>query len=457
MQTSAGSRILVLIGAGSALFTRGLLADLIHTRDLGKWELRLVDINESALEVALKLAERMVRATGREDDIAVQAITDRRAALRGSDFVVNCVGIDIRNGRIRDWEVARKYGVMHAVGDSVMPAGISRAMQTVPVIVDIAADVHRLAPQAHFFNYSNPMTANCRAVSGRTEATVVGLCHGVADTQRELAALIGKTDEETTIYYCGINHLTFVYDFRWRGEDAWPLVREQLARERSAAKSSEAIGTQRCDISTAKRNPFSWELFERLGAYPAPGDRHTTEFFPERFGNGAYYGKTLGVDAFSIKEAISRGDQQYEVMKHQACGEAALDDEVLSHSAGEQEQLISIVRSIIADGRCSFSANVPNHGLVPNLPASAVVEVPATATGRGIRPCSALDFPAELAAIVTKKLAPTDITIEAALTGSRKLFAEALMVDGAISDPTVAKAMVEDFIEAQRANLPRFT
>ena len=302
MRTADGTKVLVLIGAGSAVFTRGLLADLISAPGLGPWDLRLVDVNGEALDVAVRLGQRMVADTGREGVISVSGSTERRDVLPGSDFVVSSVGVGGRPAWETDWEVARLHGILQPVGDSVMPGGLSRAMRTVPVMVEIATDVLALAPDALFFNYSNPMTANCRAMTWRAGAEVVGLCHGVWHVQRELARLVRKPPNETSTLYCGINHLTFVYDFRWQGHDAWPLARQRVAEDRAAPYDSDDLGNIWQDGSKATYNPFSWEIFERLGAYPAADDRHVTEFFPERFASGEYYGKTLGVDAFSLKE-----------------------------------------------------------------------------------------------------------------------------------------------------------
>ncbi len=457
MPTVAERKTLVLLGAGSAVFTRGLLADLISAPELGPWELCLVDVDERALSVAVGLAEKLIDASGRRDTLSVRGSTDRRTVLPGADFVVTSVGVGGRPAWEADWNVAARYGIKQSVGDSVLPGGISRAMRTIPVMVEIGRDVARLAPNAHFFNYANPMTSICAALRSRAGASVVGLCHGVFHVQRELANLIRKPPEETSTLYCGLNHLTFIYDFRWRGEDAWPLVRERLAEDLTAAPDPTDLGNIWQDGAKATYNPYSWEIFQRLGAYPAASDRHVTEFFPERFASGAYYGKTLGVDAFSLKEILAWGEDRYQRMVREATGQDPISQDLLEGSTGDQEQLLLILGSILRDGRATVSANVPNNGLVPNLPSDAVVEVPSIVTGRGLRAMQVPDLPLTLAAILRKRLAPIEVTIEAALTGDRDLFAEALLLDGAVGDFGTARAMVDDFIEAQSRYLPLFT
>ena len=206
----------------------------------------------------------------------------------------------------------------------------------------------------------------------------------------------------------------------------------------------------------AADNPFSWSLFETYGAYPAVNDRHVVEFFPERFPGGQYCGQTLGVDVFSVEATIAWGDEIYASMRAQALGEELLDKQILERAEGEHEQLLDILRSIEHDERRVFSANLPNRGAVPNLPAEAVLELPAAATATGLRPLQILDFPDPVAAIITRKLTATQLTVEAALTGDRRLFVEALLADGSVTDPEVADKMANELLEAHRQYLPNF-
>lgn len=447
---------IVLIGAGSAVFTRGLVADLIVLKELGAWELALVDVDPAALETAEGLSRKMVASQGA--DITITAATDRREVLAGADVVVTTVGIRGRRHWEYDVHIPRKYGIYQPVGDSVLPGGISRAMRVIPVLVEIARDVQELCPDAWFFNYANPMTANCLAIREATGLPVVGLCHGVFHVERQLAEFLGVPAEELTTLYAGLNHLTFIFDVRHQGQDMIPVMREKLAAEKQANPSGQSkwAGQTFAEGFKAADNPFSWSLLDAYGAYPAVNDRHVVEFFPERFPGGAYYGLTLGMDAFSHAEIIAWGDARYEAMRRQATGEDPLDESIFKRSAGEHEQLLYILGSIQRDQRKILSVNVPNLGIVPNLPADAVLELPAAATSTGLRPLQILDFPDPLAAIVTRRFAPVRLTVEAALTGDRKLFVEALLMDGAVSDRSVAEKLGEELLTAHRQYLPQF-
>ena len=425
---------IVLIGAGSAMFTQGLVADLITS---GRpWRLGLVDIDPGALQVAQGLCQLMVRTA--EAPISIEGSTDRCEILTGADVVVTTIGVGGRRAWEADVFIPRKYGVYQPVGDTAMPGGISRAMRMVPAMVDIARDVLRLCPEALFFNYANPMTVNCWAVRRATGADIIGLCHGVFHVQQQLADLIGAPWAEVTSLAAGVNHFTWIYDLRWQGRDAWPLLRRELAS------------------GNIEGNPFSWSLFQTYGAYPAVNDRHVTEFFPERFPQGQYQGQTLGVDAFSFEDTIAHGDRIYEKMRAQALGEAPLDEAIFERAPGEHEQLLEILNALENDERLCVSANVPNQGAVPNLPSEAVLELTCVATARGLRALQVPDLPEALAAPLWPKIAAQSLTVQAALNGDRQLFVEALLADGALSDRSSAEKLADELLMAHKEYLPQF-
>jgi alpha-galactosidase len=282
------------------------------------------------------------------------------------------------------------------------------------------------------------------------------LCHGVFHVERQLAELIGALGGEITSLAAGLNHLTFFFDLRWNGRDAWPLVREKLAEARRHPEDRAGLGDTFAKPFRVANNPFSWSLFEAYGGYPSANDRHVTEFFPERFPHGQYYGLTLGVDAFSVEHIIAWGDEIYADMRAQAIGEKPLDESIFNRTVGEHEQLLAILRSIECDERHVYSMNVPNAGAIPSLPADAILELPVAATASGLRPLALPDFPELLAAIIARKLTAIRLTVEAALSGSRTLFYEALLADGAVTDPAVARSLGDELLAAQRAYLPNF-
>ncbi|UVI33312.1 family 4 glycosyl hydrolase [Paenibacillus spongiae] len=450
---------LILIGAGSAMFTQGLVSDLIRyaKRNGTKWHLGLVDPDPRAFDSIHKLSAKMIAA--KEADIELSFSTERADILPGADYIAATVGVGGRRAWEQDVFIPRKYGIFQPVGDTAMPGGISRAMRMVPAMVDIARDAAKLCPDAFFFNYSNPMTVICRAISKATGTRAVGLCHGVHDSERHLAAFAGLDPARLTSYAVGVNHLTFLFDIRYDGKDARPILLEKYRELKREELENQNIGSSFAEMGgmpSTIGDPFAWELFERFNAYPAPGDRHITEFFPERFPQGQYYGKVLGKDAYSFENVIEWGDSIYERMDRLGQSPDPLPAEFFANEAGEHEQLIDIIDSIEHDGRRVYSANMTNNGSVPNLPGHAVLEMPCVATARGFMPMQTTDFPDTLAQLTAKPIAIAELTVDAALQGDRRLFEEAVLLGGYLTDRVQVERMVDELIAAHIAHLPQF-
>lgn len=450
---------LVLIGAGSTVFTQRLVADLILSGDSHRWELALVDIDPVTLQAVDALVRKMLRFKGVEFPIV--SSTDRREVLSGADFVVTTIAVGGRRGWEQDIQIPRQHGIFQPVGDSVMPGGISRAMRMIPQMVAIAQDIERLCPEAHFFNYGNPMTAICRAIRLQTGVPVVGLCHGVTYVEQLLAGFLGREPGTVSSFGVGLNHMTFLTDIRVDGEDAKPLIRAKLAEQRPLLEEEIRRKTEWPNGVSGRAirysdDPLSWSIFDRYGVFPVAMDRHVSEFFPERFPGGRYYGRTLGVDAFSIDGRIALGDTWFDEMLAVARSPDPLPSAYFDNVPGESEQLVAIIYSILQDRRKVFSANMPNGGAVPDLPRDAVLELPAAAGGKGFSALQSPALPPALNAKVLSKLAAVEVTVQAALQGRFDLFVEALLTDGSVTESDRAVALAKDLIRAHRAHLPQF-
>ena len=438
----------VLIGAGSAMFTHGLVADMI--RKEWKGELRLVDIDPEAVEIAVGLSSNMIKAAG--SAMAVSGTVDRKEALPGATVIICTVGVGGRRAWEQDVFVPRTFGVYQPVGDTVMPGGSSRALRMIPAMVEIAEDVLRLAPDALFFNYSNPMSPVCRGIRKATGAHVIGLCHGVHSVARYLAEEIGAelSAMETTAY--GINHLTWFTGLSVAGRDLMPEVRNVAAKKVAEIRSAAATNAEMPAI------PFTWELTHLTGAFPAVLDRHVVEFFPHMFGaKNGYYGKTLGVDCFDFEGVIERGDRIYAEMSDLANGTKPISKKDLEGAEGEHEQVLDIVEGIRSGSEERYSANVPNDGQIASLPDDAIIECPCLATADGLVPVGKADFAPVLAGTLASRFQWVELVVEAALEGSRKKFVQALLVDGSVRDMETAERLADGLLAAQREYLPRFS
>jgi alpha-galactosidase len=441
------------------MFTQGMLLDIIQNPGKLNWELALVDIDEPVLSSVTKLVKKIISA--KEADIVVSSSPDRRDVLPGADYVVTTIGVGGRRAWEQDVFIPRKYGVFQPVGDTAMPGGISRAMRMIPAMLEIVRDVEKLCPHARFLNYSNPMAMICRAISKISDFPVTGLCIGVPGSEWEIADICGFERSQFTSIAVGVNHLTFLYKMYHNGEDAKPVINKKMAElhhesfdssviDKFYSESDEDIGFK------SLGDPFAWSFYKKFDAFPAPGDRHITEFLTEHFPEGAYYGKKLGVSAYSFEGTIEFGDKIHETMMRTANSSDKLPDDYFTQIHGEHELLMDIINSMECDKRQVFSVNLPNRGAVPNLPYNAVLEMPALATAEGFRPVQILDFPDTLASIINRALSIFELAVESALTGNRPFFEEAVLMGGYISDRQAVSKMVNELIEAQKPYLPQF-
>lgn len=438
------NRRIVIIGAGSAVFTQGLVADMILVG--GEWDLRLVDIDPANLTVAANVVRRMIEA--RQAPITMSATTDRREALAGADVVVCTFGVGGRRAWEQDVFIPRQHGIFQPVGDSVMPGGISRAMRQIPVAVGIAQDVVELCPGALVINYANPMSAIVRAMRKVSNLAVLGLCHGVIHVQGYLAELAGVPAEELSLNAVGVNHCTWITEANCRGQSMWPVI------ERALEESPPELPDPDDPFSGAA--PFSWELYHAHGAFPAVMDRHVTEFYPAICREGAYYGRTLGVDAYSFEGTIQEGDETFAEMAAVSEGSRQLDPEVFDHAPGEHEQLVTILSCLAGQARGVFSVNLPNNGRVRGVAVEAILEGMALIDEAGVRHLDVGPLTVALQDQIAHRAAVTELTVDAALSGDVEALALAIHAEGSVVRPQESLGLARQMVEAQIDHLPQF-
>jgi alpha-galactosidase len=185
-------------------------------------------------------------------------------------------------------------------------------------------------------------------------------------------------------------------------------------------------------------------------------DRHVTEYFPQRFPGGRYYGSTLGVDAYSFERTIARGDRIYDETISLAKVPGPVDPKRLEATEGEHMQTMDILSNFYYDRRQEYAVNVPNRGAVSNLPPDAIVEIPAVTTQEGMAPLPVGEIPGGLAAVLLHRISVVEAAVEAALTGNRKMMVEAMLLDGAVGDYVTAEKLTDALLKAQAEHLPQF-
>ena len=434
-------RKITFIGAGSFGFTRKLVKDILSFPALADSTISLMDINEERLSYITKAVKRIVEAG--KYPARVEATTDRRAALKGADSVV----ITILQGGVQvfrhDIEIPMKYGVDINIGDTRGPSGIFRALRSIPVMMDICKDIQEQAPGALVLNYTNPMVMLCRAVQSRTQLQYVGLCHSVQGTASMLADWLGASMDDVTYLCAGINHQAWYLSYKWRGKDAYPLLRERL--EDQAVYNQEQV-----------RN----EMFLHLDYYVTESSGHNSEYNPwfrKR--------KDLIEKYCTTGTNWNPGEHAY-IVKRYLDRETTWRDEIDEFNRSDvdlergHEYAGYILNGVIGDGALfEFNGNVANHGLIDNLPDGCCVEVPVTASPAGLRPAHVGALPDHLAILNNVNVRAEDLTVEASFAGDPRAVFHAVCMDpltGAVLSLAETKKMVDELFQVHKEWLPQF-
>lgn len=222
------SKKITFIGAGSLVFTRNLIRDILSYPAFSDCEISLMDVNEENLSMAKAAAESIITAGNYPAKLT--ATTDRVEALKGANGVLCTIAVGGAKQMRADLEIPKKYGVNINIGDTRGPSGVFRFLRTVPVMLDICKDIEKYCPDALFLNYTNPMAMLCRAMQEKSSVNVTGLCHSVQGTAEMLAKWINAPMDEITFTCAGINHQAFYLDYKWNGKDAYPLIKEAMKR-----------------------------------------------------------------------------------------------------------------------------------------------------------------------------------------------------------------------------------
>ena len=443
----------VLIGAGSSSFTAALLSGLVRSEAARGAAVALVDVDAERLAIIEELARRIVSQLSLE--LEITAATDRRDALPDADFVTTTISVGGDEAWANDLHIPARHGVVQPVGDTVGIGGMSRAFRHAPVLVDIARDMERLCPDATLYNYTNPMTVNCRAVTRETSIRCVGLCIGAELLRRDLCGIISADPAHTWLWAAGINHFVFAYRFTVDRRDAYPLVRARLRQARgepaegldALVKLYPSVRAQ-ADEPCADSNPFCADLLANTGFYPGPYDSHVAEFLPHFFRSDEDR-EGYGLCPFDIERKKQRTAEFLETCKRAAESRRPLDlDAVTGGGGSEEAQVLQIVNAIEADSREVFFVNLPNHGQIANLPDQAVVEGPALATQDGLKPLLVGPLPDPMAGWTRRWLDWSELVVDAALSGGRSKALRCLAADPGCLGLSRSQAMLEELLAA---------
>jgi len=439
---------ITLIGAGSVVFTRNLCSDILLTPVLQESTIALMDIDPARLAQARDLVQALVDQRGLKAQVV--ATTERREAVQDADYVITTFQQGGLDAYALDIEFPQRYGVEQCVGDTLGPGGVFRALRTIPVLIDLCRDLDDLAPDALLINYVNPMAANCWAVDVATGRPCVGLCHSVQGTSEMLAAWIGVSYEEVAFLCAGINHQSWFLEFRRGDEDLYPLLWEAIGRPEVYAQE-----------------PVRIELMKYFGYFVTESSGHASEYVPyfrknarmvnedlvPRFKDPANHWFDFGRTGGYLRYCVSRLTEAQKEYQELLAGIGNLPTH-RTHEYGSY-----IVEAMETNRPARINGNVPNWGLIDNLPQGCCVEVPCLVDGNGVQPTTVGALPTQLAALNRTNVNVQELIVEAALSGDTDAVYHACMLDpltAAVCTLPQIRSMVSEMLAAQAHWLPQF-
>jgi alpha-galactosidase len=428
---------ITFIGAGSTVFAKNLMGDILSFPQLAGSTISLLDIDEQRLRTSEVVAHKIADTLGVKP--VIEATTDRRKALDGADYAISMFQVaGYKPGTVIDFEVPKKYGLRQTIADTLGIGGIMRGLRTIRVFKEMTDDMEAVCPDVTLLQYVNPMAMNCWAINRSSSIRTVGLCHSVQGTAEQLAHDIGVPIAEINYVCAGINHMAFYLRFERDGQDLYPLIRKVVEEGR-----------------VPDWNRVRYEMFTRLGYFVTESSEHFSEYVPWFIKRD----RPDLIEEFNVPldEYIRRCEHQiarWESLRVELENPATKLEVRRSHEYGSQ-----IIYAMETGEPAVIYGNVQNDGLIDNLPQGCCVEVPCLIDKNGIQPTKIGTLPPHLAALMQTNVNVQSLVVEAALTGKREHIYHAAMLD----PHTAAElsldqiwSLVDDLIEAHGDWLPAY-
>ncbi|MFX0137666.1 MAG: alpha-glucosidase/alpha-galactosidase, partial [Candidatus Hodarchaeota archaeon] len=425
---------ITFIGAGSIVFSKQLLIDILNFEELRNITISLMDIDEKRLQRIEMLCQKIKNQENLPTKF--EATTDRRKALKDADFVVIMIQVGGLEATKFDLDIPEKYGMTQCIGDTLGPGGVFRFLRTIPVLLDICSDMKEVSkPGALILNYANPMAMNCWALNEATTVPNVGLCHGVQHTAYLMSHWANVPIKECTYLAAGINHMAWFLEFRRNEEDLYPIIRKKLFEGPPIVNDKIRI-----------------EMFRQVGYYMTESSGHLSEYLPffrkrkplmDKFGGSGFDGE----DNFYYKLSIAEEKHDNKLFKR-----LLSDKRKIKFGRRSVEYCSRIIHGIVTGTPFRFNGNVRNTGLITNLPDGCCVEVPCYADATGIHPSYVGELPPVCAALNMSNIMVQGIAVKAALTKNRELVHHAVMMDpntNSFLAPHEIREMVDALFEAE--------
>jgi alpha-galactosidase len=398
---------ITFIGAGSTIFAKSVLGDVMQTPALNDSEIALYDIDPKRLQESKQMLQNINRNSNKSR-ATITSYKNRKKALQNADFVVNAIQVGgYEPCTVTDFEIPKKYGLRQTIADTLGIGGIFRGLRTIPVMLDIAVDMEEVCPDAWLLNYTNPMSIITGAVLKATNIRTVGLCHSVQGCASNLLKSLELPTDNIKWNIAGINHMAWLLSIMRNGEDLYPKIKQLV---------SEGKGS--------KYDKVRYEIMNRFGYYVTESSEHNAEYMPYFIKDK--YPELIEKFNIPLDEYPRRCIQQikdWEKMKSELVA-----DNNLTHKR-TTEYASYIMESVVTDKPFVIGGNVLNHNSITNLPKDAVVEVPCLVDGNGISPCFVGNLPTQLAALNMTNINVHQLTIQAALTKKREHIYHAALLD----------------------------
>ena len=435
---------ITFIGAGSLGFTGELVRDILTFPLLGDATISLMDIHAGRLEWAKKGVEKLIAAGNRP--AKVEATLDRAEALKGADVVLTTILAGSTEVWRHDIEIPKKYGVDINVGDTRGPSGIFRFLRTINPMMDIVRDMEKYCPNAVLLNYTNPMAMLVSAIQKQSSISTTGLCHSVQGTAMMLAEWIGAKYEDVDYLCAGINHQAWYLEYKWKGEDAYPLINKAIT-ERPEVYNEEIV-----------RN----EMYLAIGKYVTESSGHNSEYNPwfrkrpeliEKYCTTGT-GWNPGEYAYILKE-YQHNEATWEDQVKQRLAEPLTEEDLQR----QHEYAAYIINALKGGEPFKFNGNVQNTQLITNLPEGACVEVPVLVDRAGFHPMHVGPLPAECALLTQLSSGIEELAIEGSLAGDPTAIYRAIAHDpltSAVLSLAEIRNMTNELFTQHKEYLPQF-
>lgn len=402
---------IAVIGAGSLVFTRRLVSDLLQQEATEDAEIRLMDLDGQRLREVVTVVEALVQASGKSARIHIT--TDLVEAVRGVDYVINTIAVGGRKATQRDFDIPERFGIRQTIGDTHGIGGISRAVRTLPRLVELARVIERESPDAWFLNETNPMAMVVMALGRESGLRHVGLCHDAENTARELAGFLELDDVSRLSWRAaGINHMTWFLSLSSNGKDLYPSLRKKAS-----------------DSAVRDKDPIRFELLERFGYFVSESSVHNAEYYPwflGREGVAEKFGVTGREHLIRVENRSKRFAEELQTLQ--------TDAERPMLDAQSAEYAPRIVAALESNASFSFMGNVTNAGrLIENLPDTCCVEVPCMVHGGSLVAGHVGRLPEACAALNRLAVNVQLLAVEGILAGNRDFLYQAAYIDPLLS------------------------